>query len=397
MKITDMKIYRVRSKPPEEPWLYRDYHLAPLMFYKEYTGKRIPIKESVNLGTRDPAVNEHLMLEIQTDEDISGIVTPCDQIYQAELALSFKELLIGKDPMAVRTIWDMMKHYDTRSHSGLMTNALAAIDNCLWDLRGKICGQPSYKMMGGGRDAVPVYFSTTGTRLDDPENVRAVASMLKEKGIKGQKWYFKYGPSDGFEGMHKNSELAHTVREAVGDDYMIMFDVCGSWNVGYSLDMFRELEAVHPFWIEEPLRDYQPEAYRFLRSKVNIPISMGERFYNRYELHEFLKVGAADIYQPEPEQAGGMSEMLYMADMCAMYGSRCILHGLSLLLNMTVTASVSPETMPFMEWLGFKVPGAIAMLKNPPKLVDGCLAMPQEPGMFHLDSEKILSVEEIKI
>ncbi len=79
--------------------------------------------------------------------------------------------------------------------------------------------------------------------------VRERAIEYKEKGYRAQKWFFRHGPMSGTEGMKKNVELVRTLREAVGEDYDLMFDCWQSMDVGYVVDLAERIEQYKPRWL----------------------------------------------------------------------------------------------------------------------------------------------------
>lgn len=394
MKITDVKAYVLKVEFKGE-WPAVDRQVSPLDYYDEHRGAPIVFSQSPHIAPEEGFV-KNIMIEIETDEGVSGIHLPVNQYMQAEAVLTvFRPLLIGLDPLAIRTVRDKMDRYATYSRAGALSSAVAAIDNALWDLKGKATNLPTYKLLGGDRKRMQPYISTLGCDVDDMEQVKEWALKVKEMGVFGQKWFFKYGPASGSEGINKNLELAYTLRETLGEDDNIMFDAWSAWDLTYCLDIFPELEAVRPMWIEEPLRADRIEAFKMLRDKVNIPLSTGEKLFNRFEIHEFLKERVVDYYQPEPEMYGGITEIMRAGDLCEMYGVKYLPHGMSLLPLMSVSAAMPPDITPCFEYLMRTVPGFVAPLKDAPQIVDGFMELDDRPGMFHLDDDKIVEKTEI--
>ena len=396
MKITDIRAYVLTTEFTTE-WPVTDRQATPLDYYEEYGGVPITYSQSPHLKP-EKGLTKNIMLEILTDEGVSGIHLPVNQHMQAEGALSvYRPLLIGMDPFAIRTIRDKMDRFAQYGRTGSLMTSISAIDNALWDLKGKAVGLPVYRLLGGARNKLQPYVSTLGCNADDMSLVREWAKKVSDMGVWGQKWFLKYGPSSGYEGMKKNIELVYTVREAAGEGAKIMFDAWASWDLSYCLEIFPELEAAKPFWIEEPLRTDRIEAYGMLKDKSNIQISFGEKLVNRFELHAFLKAGVIDVYQPEPEMFGGVTESVIAGEMCELYGVKYLLHGMSLMPIMSVSSAMAPDITPCFEYLMRTVPGFVSPLKDPPPIVDGYVTLDDRPGMFHLDEEKIVSREEITL
>jgi L-alanine-DL-glutamate epimerase-like enolase superfamily enzyme len=396
MKITDIKAWLLTFKL-DTGLPSSGGQANAMMYYEEYENAPPRMRRSLHFASVAAGLTPKIMIEIQTDEGVSGLHMPCDQEFQAELVMGFKGILIGKDPLAIRTLWDMMDRSNMRARVGMVVGAIAAIDCALWDLKGKAAGMPVYKLLGGGRERIRPYISTLGSNVDDPEEIKKVALKFRDEGILCQKWFFRYGPAHGFDGMNKNIRLAYTLREALGKDYLIAFDAWAAWDLSYCLRIFPELEGMNPYWIEEPLRADRIEAFKTLRERTNLQISLGEKLFNRFEIHGFLKERLIDIYQPEPEMAGGITEIMRMGELCELYGVKYLPHGLSLMPNLSVSLVMSPDISPMFEGLARAIPPNIYLNKIAPRVENGWVSAINEPGMCVLDESKLISKDLLNI
>jgi L-alanine-DL-glutamate epimerase-like enolase superfamily enzyme len=280
-----------------------------------------------------------------------------------------------------------------------MMMAISALDCALWDLKGKILGLPVYKILGGGRSRIKAYISALGFSVE-PEAARKKALEIKAMGVKAQKWFFRYGPTDGAEGIRKNLDLAFALREALGPDYELMFDCWMGWTVNYAQKIFPELEKVHPVWVEEVLRPHMLDGYRHLKSVTDIPLSAGEHLYTRMEVNTYLKENIFAVMQSDPVWCGGISECLRIAELCENYGVICIPHGHALMPAMHVVASMAADTSPYCEYLlvfmnqknaFFKMEHISGSLET-----DGYLTLNDSPGLGEeIDRERLVSEEVI--
>ena len=397
MKIVDIKAYVLKTEfTPQWPLL--DLQNTPLHYYSEYQGLAVRHSQSEHIAPPEAGYTKNVMIEILTDEGISGIHLPVNQFMQVEGIIKiFRPFLIGMNPLEIRTIRDKIDRFAQYARGGAWMGSIAAIDNALWDLKGKIVGLPTYQLLGGGRKRMQPYISALGCNTEDLSLVKEWALKIKEMGVWGQKWFFKYGPGAGSEGIDKNLALANTVREAVGDKENIMFDAWASWDLAYCLEIFPELEKIHPYFIEEPLRTDRIEAYSKLKEKSNLKLAMGEKFMNRYEAHEFLKENIIDVYQPEPEVFGGITETMVVGELCELYGVKYAPHGMSLMPNLSVSSVMAPDISPCFEYLMRTIPGFIAPLDNPPQIINGFVELDTRPGMFYLDENKIIEKKEILV
>ena len=333
---------------------------------------------------------------ITTDEGITGECGPLP--YRSEMLAIMDGLaarLYGQNPIKNRRLWDEMFRFDRHSRSGVMMMAISALDVALWDLKGKILGQPVYRLIGGGRDRVRPYISTLGFSLDLGA-ARRLALELKTRGIKAQKWFFRYGPGDGTAGMQKNLELAFMLRDALGKEYELMFDCWMGWSLHYAIRILRELEQVRPMWVEEILRAHMVDGYRTLRQCTDIPLSAGEHLYTRMEVSSYLRDNIFQVMQSDPIWCGGITESLRIADLCEMYGVTFIPHGDTLMPAMHVVASMPPDICPYCEYLLSFMERKNAFFKYDRFGSDGWLMLNDTPGLGEeIDGDRLISEEAV--
>jgi len=201
---------------------------------------------------------------------------------------------------------------------------LSAIDNALWDLRGRLFGLPVYRLLGGSRKKVRAYASCLGFS-QEPAALQAKGRELKQQGYRHQKWFVRdRGPSYGPEGVKEDVKVVRLLREAVGDDVDLMFDAFWKWDLQYALAWARRAEAYHPRWIEEPFQTANLGAFIELSRETSIPVATGEHFYGRWDVHKFLKADAIMVVQADPEWCGGVSELVKMCTTATVSMPRCM-------------------------------------------------------------------------
>ena len=390
MKITAVNIIK-RTCRFEPKYKTEARSVGPLDIYGNYT---VPVKKSV--PDTEPGTKTGFFVEISTDSGITGqygIVESKPELLTIMDGLC--DHLIGRDPLENRMLQDIMSRFDRHSRSGIMMMAISALDIALWDLKGKILGQPVYKLLGGGRSKIKPYISTLGFSIE-PEAAKKKALEIKAMGITAQKWFFRYGPSDGAEGIRKNLDLAFILRDTLGENYELMFDCLMGWTVSYAQKILPELEKVRPVWVEEILRPHMTDAYRTLRSFTDIPLSAGEHLYTRMEVNTYLKENIFDVMQSDPVWCGGITEALRIADLCEMYGVTFIPHGHSLMPAMHVVAAMPPDTCPYCEYLMNFMDQKNSFFKPIPINPEGLIAMNDSPGLGEeLDEKRLLSSEVV--
>jgi L-alanine-DL-glutamate epimerase-like enolase superfamily enzyme len=269
--------------------------------------------------------------------------------------------------------------------------AISAVDCALWDIRGQWLGQPVHRLLGGPTQTkIPAYASMLGFSVRDPGRVRARAREYKDMGYKAQKWFFRYGPMSGHEGLHKNVELVRTLREAVGDDYDLMFDCWQAMDVGYVVDLADRIEAYRPKWLEECVMPDRIDSHLRLRERIRIPLAGAEHEYTRWGLRRFIDSGALDVIQPDIYWCGGLTETLKIAAYATAHDLIVIPHGHSSVATAQFSAVQSPIHTPYQEYLVKWNAVHQHFLADPLQVIDGMIEVPTTPGMgASLDPSKI--------
>ena len=142
--------------------------------------------------------------------------------------------LVGRDALRIVELHDRMQRLNRHGRTGMFMTAISAVDLCLWQLRGQAMNRPVYELLGGPtRDTIRAYASMLGFSIE-PQKAATRAIEYRDKGYAAQKWFFRYGPQHGEEGMKKNLALVQSLREALGETYPLMFDAFMGWNVDYT-------------------------------------------------------------------------------------------------------------------------------------------------------------------
>ena len=387
MKISDIKLFEARA--PHEPQPPNERAVLPLDMYPEVEHPSPPNK-------RAPGYIAAIYVEIMTDAGVSGIFGPIDRHQAFLIDGDLRPLLMGRDALATEYIYDVMLRLNRHGRSGIFMTAISAVDCALWDLKGKAWNQPLYRLLGGPtRVTVPAYASMLGYS-QEPESAAENAARYKAMGYAAQKWFFRYGPADGAAGMAKNIALAKAVRQAVGDDYKLMFDAFMSWTFSYAREMLSKLEAVNPTWMEEPIPPERVGAFAKLRRSSSVPIATGEHVYTRWQSLELLANGALDYLQVDPDWTGGITELVKICALASAYETPVVAHGHSLLSALQVAASQSPAAVPMVEYLVNHQPRKQFFQQVEYAPVDGEIALPQMPGLgIDLDENKIDERREV--
>lgn len=335
---------------------------------------------------------EAIYLRIRATGGLEGLYGPIEKEPAMVVQERLRPFLIGKDALAGEVLWDQLYRSDRHSRDGYYMMAISAVDNTLWDLRGKVYGVPVYRLLGGpSRDKLEMYVSTLGSSLE-LDKVRTRALELQKQGFRYQKWFIAYGPGSGPEGMRKNVELVKTLRETLGEDTELMFDTYSGWDQTYALEWAHRVEPYRVRWMEEVTHPEKIGSFAEMHRSTTIPIAAGEHFYGRWEVQRYLKENALSVVQADPEWCGGITELIKIGTVCSLYDVPCIPHGHSLRAAAHTIFSQSPMTFPLGEYLAIKMQHYYHFEKNPMTVENAHIALPTGPGFnVQLDPAKILS------
>jgi L-alanine-DL-glutamate epimerase-like enolase superfamily enzyme len=388
LKITAVEMQRVEGERTATAGIDRQHQVQPLHVYdqhrpKEYSDAANPTSTTARAGA--------YYLKLKTDAGLEGLYGPIDKEAAIIVDQQLKGFLTGKDPLAGEAIWDQMHRSNRHSRRGTFMMGISAIDNAVWDLRGRYYNAPVYRLLGGPtRTAVEAYCSTLGYSVQ-PESVRKRSAEFKAMGFRNQKWFIAYGPGDGLPGLQKNVEMVKNLRVSVGNDVDLMFDAFMGWNLDYAIAWAKQVEQYRPRWIEEAFHVDKIDSFVQLRKSTSVPVASGEHFYGRWETHDYLRAGAISVVQADPEWCGGVSELVKICHIASLYDAQVIPHGHSLHSALHVVASQSPMTCPLVEYLYSKMQSYHHFEKHPLAPAQGMIALPERPGFgIELDPAKVL-------
>ncbi|MEU9795734.1 mandelate racemase/muconate lactonizing enzyme family protein [Streptomyces sparsogenes] len=274
---------------------------TPISDAKVFTGRQKPLTEVA-----------FLFVELATEEGHQGIGFSYSKRAggpgQFAHAKEIAPTLLGEDPSDIAKLWTKLVWAGASvGRSGLSTQAVAAFDIALWDLKAKRAGLPLAKLLGAHRDSVRCY-NTSGGFLHTPtEQVLENASASLAQGIGGIK--IKVGHPDGKVDLRRVT----AVREHLGDEVPLMVDANQQWDRPTAQRMGRALEEFGLGWIEEPLDAYDARGHAALAASLDTPVATGEMLASVAEHWELIRHEAADIVQPDAPRIGGITQFLKLA------------------------------------------------------------------------------------
>lgn len=272
-----------------------------------------------------------LFVVVDTDEGISGIGE--SGLTGRELAVAgavqhFTSLLLGQDPFRIEHIWQMLFRGGFFPADKIGCSALSAIDIALWDIKGQALGVPVYDLLGGRvRDRVVCYPHNVGHGMAVEPLVESCLKTV-EAGWKFVRWGL---PQQGDilesrASIHAALEQFAAVREAVGENIEICFDIHTRLDPADAILLCRQVEQYRPFFMEDPIRSENPSTFRLLRPKTAVPLAAGEQFASKWQFRELIEEELIDYARVDLCIVGGLTEARKIAGWCETHYIKLAVH-----------------------------------------------------------------------
>ncbi len=273
-----------------------------------------------------------LFVAVDTDEGISGVGEA--GFTGRELAVMgaiehFRPLLIGQDPMRTEHLWQLLFRGGFFPAQRVLGAAISAIDIALWDIKGKAAGMPVYDLLGGRvRDRVVCYPHNHGHGA----GVEGLVASCRETTAAGWK-FARWGLADEGDGTFEPRRAVDTavaqfaaVREAVGDEVELCFDVHTRLDLADSVRLCRAVEPYRPYFIEDPLRSENPDSFKTLRPRTAVPLAAGEHFSSKWEFRQLIEEELIDHARIDLCLVGGLTEARKVAGWCETHYIKVSVH-----------------------------------------------------------------------
>ena len=295
--------------------------------------------------------------------------------------------LLGEDPNDIGRLWDKLVWAGASvGRSGLATQAIAAFDVALWDMKAKRAGLPLAKLLGARRDSVQCY-NTSGGFLSTPtEELVANCEAAIEAGIGGLK--IKVGHPDPMFDLAR----MEAVRKAVNGRVPLMVDANQQWDRPTAERVGRALEAFNLVWIEEPLDAYDVEGHARLAAQLVTPIASGEMLTSVAEHLALIANDAVDFIQPDAPRVGGITQFLKIMTMAEQKYLKMAPH-FAMEIHVHLAAAYAHDTwVEHFDWLD-------PLFNEHLQIRDGRMLVSDRPGLGFTLSEQALAwrVDKVEV
>ena len=369
MKITNVELFVLKS-----PGLYNNPEGAEEPLGPTYMGL---LKVSTDAG-----ITGYSDMETSAGVAKAAVEAPKWSVEDGmECFDGLASLLIGENPLETERLWYRMFrgsiYYGRR---GVAIQAISAIDIALWDIAGKFYGQPVHILLGAKwRDRVRAYGSTLFRAT--PHDMREAVKQYVGKGFTAVKF--------GWGVFGKNAaldvRLVEAARQELGDDRDLLVDT--GWfrerTAKQAIQVVRSLEPFRPFLIEELLHPEDYEGYRRVSESVDTLIACGEQEATEWGFRQLIERGKVDVVQPDLTRCGGFTAARKIAHMTDMANILLIPHSWSsdLLTAASLHLCAFLRRAPFVEFSTSEGPLSRALAREPLRMVDGYLRVPDLPGL----------------
>lgn len=342
----------------------------------------------------EPQENLHTLLEVRTDEGVTGWGScfTSGQLISGALELLWP-MLRGESAVEPERVTEHLRQATFwQGRGGAVEHAISGLDIALWDLMGKICGQPVSRLLGGNyRDRIKPYGSIL---FDEPDVLRRRLLAVTERGFRAIKMGWRpFGRRD----RTFDERLILTARETVGEDVELMVDAGGSeqfWphGVNWARATANMLADYQITWFEEPLPPDDLAGYVELTRQSPVPIAGGEVLTRRQAFLPWIEQRAVDILQPDCTKNGGLSESRRIAWLAHDHNVQVVPHGWNTVVGLAADLQFV-AAIPVARYVEYLTPSAyLEELTTEPFRLDaeGYLHIPDRPGLgIEMDPAKV--------
>ena len=336
-------------------------------------------------GGTDPDEQKNTLLEVKTDESLTGIGSCYTSRALVEASLQLLHpMLIGETGLEAERVAEKLRQMTFwQGRGGAVEHTISGIDIALWDLQGQALGQPVSRLLGGNyRDRIKPYASIL---FEDPPVLRDKLLVQTARGFRAIKMGWR---PFGRVSRKLDELLIKTARETVGEDVELMVDAGGSeqfWphGVSWARETAKMLGDYGIVWFEEALRPDDVTGFKELRQTSPVLVATGEVLTRRQAFQPFLVERAVDVIQPDVTKCGGLSEGRRIGWMAQDHGVLLVPHGWNTGIGVAADLALT-AALPVARWIEYQtgVPYIEEILDPPFKLDDeGMLRVPTGPGL----------------
>lgn len=364
-------------------------------------------------------------IKISTSEGITGW-SECSDSHGSPKGIegvihNLSDLIIGENPLLINKILCLLYARTRQSPGSIIQKSIAGIENALWDIKGKAMHSPVNSLLGGGlRDEINLYWSHCGTsrvrashlikkpRISTFNDLKEFCDEIKKSGFKTIKTNIArlgsnssiympgFAKSDGYPELNISKDLENDLilwisnfREFLGDEVNIALDLNFNFRTDGYIKIANLLEKYNLAWLEIDL--YNKNSLRFIRDKINIPITSCENLYGLHQFKPFLDTESFDICSIDVIW-NGLLESIKIANLANINNINVTCHNfnghLSSFISMHFCSLIS--NFKIAEYDVDDVPWKDELFSDKPLIEDGKFKFNNRPGWGCDINEKLL-------
>jgi L-alanine-DL-glutamate epimerase-like enolase superfamily enzyme len=333
----------------------------------------MPLKSPLADSTHVLDKIEWILVDVMTDTGLSGSAHMLTFDYGPELLkgvvdFELKEHVIGLNPVLIEKVREAcLRQTEYIGHAGVAAWGVAAIDIALWDILGKHLQSPVAYLLGAYRDSIPIYGSGGWLSYSMDQLLEETTSYVR-RGFKGVKMKV------GSDNVTRDAERVKAVRQAIGDEPVLMVDANQAWDAHQAMKFCRAVQDCNIYWFEEPLPKDDWDGYARLASAIDVPIATGEREYSLMNFREILKRQAAAVVQPDALRIGGITQWMKLGRLAEAFGVKVASHFYKEIDVHCLAACPNGLFLEYFPWLD-------DLLVHPLEVHGGFAKVPDRPGL----------------
>lgn len=355
----------------------------------------MPILKIKTIETEIVEVNHRgnwLFVKIHADDGTVGVGEAShggDDTSIRHIINTLKPELVGWNPFQLE-VFRQRFYRDTESHT--YHTALSGIEQAMGDLIGKALDAPSYQLLGGKcREKIRLYANINRATVDRrPSGFASNAERAVSQGFTA----IKCAPFDDVSTTNisrgsltpaicQGIDRIRTIRAAIGGDIDLMVDCHSRFNPGILIQVAKELEDLHLFWIEDAVPLDNLDAFAHMSRSIGIPIATGERLRTLTDFDRLLRQTEVDYILPDVKHVGGISGLKKIATLAAARNVMVTPHNPSgpVATAASVQCMASVPNFAILEYAWGEVDWRASLVSPPEKIIDGFIEVPDRPGL----------------
>jgi mandelate racemase len=332
----------------------------------------VPMQRPLKTGGGEVGSAAMVLIDLLTEEGVTGhsyLFCPTPLVLKpvAKLLSNLAPLIEGDRVAPLEIERKLQERFRLLGPQGLATMAMAGIDMAAWDALAKSCKMPLARLLGGKSCRIPAY-NSCGLGMIGPESAAQEARELVAPGFNAIKVRL------GYQELKTDLEVVRAVRDAAGEEVVLMSDYNQSLSVAEAQRRAAALEDEGLYWIEEPTRADDYAGHAQIRRDTKTPIQIGENWWGPHDAARSIEAGASDYVMPDAMKIGGVTGWLRTAALAEAAGIPLSSHLFPEISAHLLAVSPTSHWLEYVDW-------ATPLLEEPLEIDDGHASVSDAAGI----------------